>query len=322
MKEAIEQFTKQLSWEPEIQNADRLVDKKYYVLAGMGGSHLAAGLLKLYRPGIPIYTHRSYGLPPYDDAFLKDSLLIASSYSGNTEEVVDFLEEGYSRGYDMMIVTTGGVLLDFAKDNNIPYIQLPDDGIQPRSAYGYSAKALATIVKEEGFLKECMSLAEKVVPKELQKYGEELGDTLEGSVPVFYTSNTNLWIAYNWKIRMNETAKIPAFYNVFPECNHNELTGFDVVDSYQDFIQKFHVVMLKDEADHPRIQKRMQLTEDILEQKGVLVTSLYIQGESRLEKVFNSLLSADWAAYSIATKTGADPENIPIIEELKKKMQE
>ena len=115
MEEAILNFHKQFNFKPEIINKEKIDSPKNFILSGMGGSHLASGLLKTFKPGINLYVHKNYGLPPFEDDFLKDSLLIASSYSGNTEETIDFLEEGYSRGYHMAVITTGGKLLDFAK---------------------------------------------------------------------------------------------------------------------------------------------------------------------------------------------------------------
>lgn len=320
MEEAILNFNKQFGFKPEIVNGDKIKEHKHHILAGMGGSHLASGILKMYKPGIDLYVHRNYGLPPYDDQFFKNSLLIASSHSGNTEEVVDFLEEGYSRGYNMAAIATGGKVLDFAKENNLPYIQMPDDDIQPRSALGYSMVSMAKLVCGECF-ENLGSLEEKLDPESLRKRGEELARDLEGKIPLIYTSTENLWVAYNWKIKMNETGKVPAFYNLFPEMNHNELNGFFQNDKTKELSEKFHVLILRDiDGDHPRVQKRMAVVEGILEEQGIPVTTLGFEGGSVLEKVFNSLLLADWTAFHIAKTNGADPEQVPMIEGFKEKL--
>lgn len=320
MDQAILNFNKQFLFEPIIENADKLGVHKHYVLGGMGGSHLAAGILKTYSPGIELYVHRDYGLPNYDEEFLKESLFIANSYSGNTEETIDFAEEAYSRGFSVAVITTGGKLLEFAKKNNLPYILIPDTGIQPRSALGYSLIAIATFLDQKGCIEEARSLVEIIKPEDFKKAGEDLAKSLSGKVPVIYSSLSNLNITYNWKIKFNETGKIPAFYNILPELNHNEMNGFDIVESTKKLGEPFHFIFLKDKDDHPRVQKRMDVVEKIYEEKGLPVTSLYIEGAGKLERIFTSLLLADWTAFYIALNNGQDPEKVPLIEEFKKRL--
>lgn len=320
MEEAIKNFAKQFEFEPEIKNAENLKkDFKQIVVAGMGGSHLSTGLLKIWKPGIDLYVHRSYELPPFSDEFLKESLLIASSYSGNTEEVVSFLNEGLAKGFSMAVIAVSGKLIDIAKEFNVPYIQIPDTGIQPRSALGFSLVALAKFLGNDALSQELKQLS-SLQPESQKASGEELANDLKGFVPIIYSSVDNLAIAYNWKIKFNETGKIPAFYNVFPELNHNELAGFDVIDTTRDLSKNFRFVFLKDRDDHERIQKRMDVMEKLLENRGLEVIVLELEGESIFEKIFNSLLLADWTALSLSKLYGTEPDKVEIIEEFKKKL--
>ena len=320
MEDAILNFNKQFSYSPEIINREKIGSPKHFIVCGMGGSHLATGILKMYKPGIELYVHRDYGLPPYSNEFLKESLLIASSYSGNTEEVVDFLEEGYSRGLNMAVIATGGKLIEFAKKNYIPYIQMPDDGIQPRSALGYSLIAMSAMTGEYPCCDSLKSLEQNLNPESHRKSGEELAKNLSGKVPIIYSSVQNLPLAYNWKIKMNETGKVPAFYNLFSELNHNEMNGFDVGDKTRDLSSNFHFIFLRDEKDNSRIQKRMDITEDLYEEKGLNVTSLRLTEDDTFVKIFNSLLLADWTALYIAKNNGMEPEAVKIIEDFKAKL--
>jgi glucose/mannose-6-phosphate isomerase len=320
MEEAILNFHKQFGYEPTIINNEKLKKHKHYIVCGMGGSHLSTGLLKIYKPGIELYVHRDYGLPPFDEEFLKDSLLIASSYSGNTEEVVSFLEEGYSKGYNMAVISTGGRLIEFAEYNKLPFIKMPDDGIQPRSALGYSLISMASMVADGLCCDDLRDLQEKLDPSSIREAGEELAKTLKGKIPVIYSSARNLSLAYNWKIKFNETGKIPAFYNLFSELNHNEIAGFDIVPKTEELSSKFHFIFLHDQKDHPKIQKRMDITEEIYEEKGLPVTKLTLSEENVFVKIFNSLILADWAAVSIANNNGAEAEAVPIIENFKKRL--
>lgn len=322
MEEAIKKFPEQFKYEAEVKNSQKLENNyDHYILGGMGGSHLAADLIKIYKTGIDLYVHKDYDLPPYSDEFFKKSLLIASSYSGNTEEAVSFLEEGYSRGYNIAVIATGGKLIKFAKENNLPYVEMPDTGIQPRSALGFALRALSKILGNNGCCTELGALADILKPMEFKPVGEALADSLKGKIPIIYGSSKNLSIIYNWKIKMNETGKIPAFYNIFPELNHNEMQGFDLSEETADLGNPFHFIFLKDSSDHEMIQNRMKVTEDIYEERGLSVTSLYLDGNSIYEKIFNSLMLADWTAVSIAKSNSKDPESVPMVEDFKKRLK-
>ncbi len=317
MEESIRNFAKQFEYKPEIKNVDKLgTGYKNFVLSGMGGSHLPAGILKTYKPELNLYIHRDYGVPEYTKEFCRETLFIACSYSGNTEEVFDFLDESYSRGHDVFVISTGGKLIDFAKENKLPHIQLPKMDIQPRLAVGYTTIALSSVVIPQ-LLPELVSLSKTLDPKKVEKEGNSIAESLFGKVPVIYSSEKNKHIAYNWKIKYNETAKIPAFYNVFPELNHNEMQGYDFIAENEAFSKEFHFIILKDKSDDDRVVKRMDVLQKLFEEKGLGVTEIYLDGNSRFEQIFNSLLLADWVTLAIAKKYGVDPDKVPLIEKFK-----
>lgn len=323
MEDSILKLVEQFEWEPQITNEEKIKEGGYknYVLGGMGGSHLAAELLHTYKPGINLYIHRDYGIPAYDDEFCDNSLFIASSYSGNTEEVVDFLDEVYSKGYDVLVIAIGGKLIEFAEANGLPYIQIPDTGIQPRSALGYSILSIASVVLPEA-MEELKSMAEILQPESLKEEGFNLAESLGEKIPVIYTSTKNKAIGYNWKIKMNETGKIPAFCNVLPELNHNEMQGFDPESggAAKNNVDNFHFFLIHDPEDHLRIAKRMEVIEGLLQEKGYPVTRLYLEGEFPFEKIFRSLILADWFSLGVTQKNGSEPEQVPMIEEFKKRL--
>jgi glucose/mannose-6-phosphate isomerase len=320
MEESIRNFAKQFDYKPEIKNVEKLgTGYKNFVLAGMGGSHLSAGILKTYKPDLNLYIHLDYGVPEYTKEFCRETLFIASSYSGNTEEVMDFLDESYSKGHEVLIISTGGKLIDFAKDNKLPYIQLPKMDIQPRLAVGYSTIALAMVVLPQ-ILPELLSLAKTLNPQKIETQGNSIAESLFGKIPVIYSSNTNRYIAYNWKIKYNETAKIPAFCNVFPELNHNEMQGYDFIADNEALSKNFHFIILKDNLDDERVTKRMDVLQQLFEEKGLGVTEIYLNGNGRFEQIFNSLILADWVTINIAKKYNIDPDKVPLIEKFKKKI--
>ena len=195
---------------------------------------------------------------------------------------------------------------------------MPDTGIQPRSALGYATKAIAKLINNGELMDKFRQLKEKIDVKKNQEEGKKLAVNLIGKIPVIYSSLKNESVSYNWKIKFNETGKIPAFYNVFPELNHNEMIGFDWNEKSKDLSAKFHFIFLKDSGDHPRIARRMDVCEKLFESKGFPVTAITMFGEEILDKIFNSLVLADWTAYYIALQNGADPEQVPMVEEFKK----
>ncbi|MBI3305808.1 hypothetical protein HYZ82_01590 [Candidatus Nomurabacteria bacterium] len=314
MQEAILNFNKQFLFEPEIKNSKNLARKKSFVSIGMGGSNLAPKLLKSWKPDLDILVHSDYGLP---EGELKNKTIIISSYSGNTEESIDAFEIGKKHNLSMVVISTGGKLLDLAIKNKIPYIQMPNAGIQPRMALGFSIKAFLKIIGEEE-LKNISKLATTLNPSDYEEEGKKLAKSFKNHIPVVYSSTRNLSIAYNWKIKFNETGKIPAFYNVFPELNHNEMTGFDLKDATRELSQKFYFILFKDKDDDPRIQKRMGVLENLYKNRGLSIQTIEIKGENIWHKIFGALILADWAAYHTALEYGLEAEQVPMVEEFKK----
>lgn len=320
MEEAIKKFSTQFNFEPDIQNKESFKPAQSFVLAGMGGSHLAAGLLKMSNPDLDLYIHRDYGLPALSHKKFKDSLFIASSYSGNTEEVLDFAHKAHEEKYQVAVIARTGKLIEFAQKNNLPYIQLPDVGIQPRAALGFSLVAMAKFTNNEKLLADLRALSFHINTVAREDEGKVLAQTLAGKIPVIYSSRSNVSLAYTWKITMNETAKIPAFYNILPELNHNEMTGYDVIESTRSLSEKFHFIFLTDELDHPKVTQRATVTQQLLEERGFPTSTIRITGASRWESVFSTILLAEWTALYISRAYGTESEQVPMVEEFKKRI--
>ncbi len=317
MDDAIRNFPKQFAWEPKIENEDLLHQYSKFVVAGMGGSSLAGDLMKVWNPLLDLTVHRDYGLPEIAEVDLSRTLVIASSYSGNTEETLNALDTAIEFGLAVAVVAAGGKLLEKAKELGLPYVELPADGIQPRMATGFSLKAILALLGMDEALQEVATLT-KLNVKPFELAGKKLAGKLTGKLPVIYSSRANLPIAYNWKIKFNETAKIPAFANRFPELNHNEMTGFDSTPTAKSLSEKFHFIFLRDPEDHPRISKRMEVTAKLYRDRGLPVEEIDLGGSNVWEKIFSSTLLADWTAYYLAEAYGADPDKVPLVEEFKK----
>lgn len=321
MYDAIKNFNTQFSFEPAIENAERLKKFSRAVVLGMGGSHLAASLLRITHPELPLIIHSDYGLPPLWGKNPSDTLVIASSYSGNTEEVLSGYQHARVAKLNVAALAVGGALLARAKQDGIPFITLPDTGIQPRSALGFSFRALAALLGLDDVLRDSKGLASSLRPLDFEPMGRALARKLLGRVPVIYSSTKNLPIAYNWKIKFNETSKIPAFYNVLPELNHNEMTGFDVTEKTRPLSDKFYFLLLEDPQDNPSVTKRMVVLEELYRARGLAVERIPLQGNGGShKKIFSSLLTADWAALYTAEQYGVESEQVPMVEEFKKRI--
>lgn len=317
MDKAIRDFPKQFGWEPEVQNAEKLGKYSKYIICGMGGSHLAGGIIKAVKPEFDITIHSDYDLPNWPKERFEGALVIASSYSGNTEESISAFEAAHTAGIPAAAISIGGKLLDLALDYHMPFVQMPDTGIEPRSALGFSLRSMLALMSDIRALRDTAELANTLNVDKHETEGKEFAAELKNKVPVIYASAKNLPIAYNWKIKFNETGKVPAFYNVFPEVNHNEMVSFDVSEATRPLSKNFHFIIIRDPADHPKILKRMEVMAKLFRDRGLSVSILVLENGEAYYKTFYSLLLADWTAYYTSLGYGMDPQEVALIEEFK-----
>lgn len=315
MDETIKSFGAQLTWPPVIENRDCWQKSDKFIVCGMGGSALAAGLLKVAQPRLDLLVHRDYGLPRVPDYFLRQSLIILSSYSGDTAETLDAGHEALEMGLHVAAIANDGKLLDWAKRNSLPYVALPA-GLEPRMALGYALKALGALIGDEQML--AMLSTTTLTPTSLEAPGELLAGKLGARIPVIYSSAVNFPLAYHWKIIFNETAKVPAFANTFPELNHNEMQGFDASIETSEIVKPFSFIFLEDGADDPRIVKRMRMLKRLYRERSLAVEEINLTGSTVWTKIFHSLLLASWTAFYLAQHYQRDPQAVPLIEEFKK----
>ncbi|MDP1743319.1 MAG: SIS domain-containing protein [Candidatus Amesbacteria bacterium] len=261
------------------------------IVVGMGGSHLAADLLKLLKPELDITVYRDYGLPKSKP----NELIVLSSYSGNTEEVLDAYDK--ASGLNRAVITIGGKLLEKAKQDNVPFVLLPA-GLQPRDAIHFCLVALYEL------------LGEKL---ELPEVKPALPIEIIDRIPLIYTSNKFEALGYIWKIKFNETGKIPAFNDVLPEADHNEINGFAKFNN-------FYGLFIFDKSDDPRIINRMKVTAKLYNEIGIPTKFIELTGSDTLHKIFNFLALANATALATAKYYGLDPVADPKNEKLKKEL--
>lgn len=287
--EIIRNFEKQFNYEPIIKNVKKLKKSKDFFVVGMGGSHLAGDIIRDIFPDLDIKIHSDYGLP---NKINKKSLLILSSFSGNTEEVLDSLNCALKVRIPLIIISSGGQLIEIAKAKELPYIELPDKEIPPRMALGYSIKALLKMVNKKIDFK--LSNQENL--------GKEISKKIKGTIPLIYSSNKNKSVGYIWKINFNENSKNPAFNNVFPELNHNEIEGLNKKD--------FSFILIEDDLDHPRIKLRMEIFKK--NYKTITIK----------DNPINLIILSLWTSYYLALENKVDPINVNSIEALKKELSQ
>lgn len=311
IEDSLRGLKEQLLWQPQIQNAEKLKAHRGSILCGMGGSRIAAGFLKTLHPEMDIEIWNDYDLPT--EALTKaglyqDSMVIVSSYSGNTEEAIGNFYAASEAGLNVGVITGGGKLLDLARENGAPYILLPGAHL-PRMAAGYHIKALIAMLGENHIRDEIEKFANENDFALAENIGKAIGESLSGTT-LIYSSRNNRYLAEYFKISLNETAKLPAFSNVLPEFAHNELSGLPEESSF---------ILINDSNDHPRIQIKMSALEILLKEKGFKVFNIHL-AENLANKIFTTYAIAGWVALYAAKKNNINSEEQEIIEEFKKKV--
>lgn len=301
------------------------------VVIGMGGSAIGGDLVRSLLASkiqIPFQVVRHYALPEYVD---DDSLVIASSYSGNTEETLAAVDDALGRKALMVAMTTGGMLREVASLNDIPCLLLPS-GMQPRAALGYAMIPILYLMDIAGFAKGIMKQLPatiELLKRERSKYIEDLpveknaakmlAQKLAGRIPVVYGGATMTdVVATRWKGQLCENGKSLAFANQFAEFNHNELVGWN--ELIQPMRDKLAVIQLHDADDHPKITKRMEIVRGLIQQQGVPVYDIKSTGSTPLERMMSLVQIGDFVSYYLAIAQKVDPTPVAAIETLKKQL--
>lgn len=299
---------------------------KRIVVAGMGGSALAAGLLKsLYRDelNVPFEVVKDYDLPEYVDF---DTLVIASSYSGNTEETLNALARARDKNAQVAIVAAGGKLLDLAKNDSISHVILPP-GLPQRMSMICNLRALTALLAHFGVLhyERFAEIAEQATWLEEQtknwtsdvtvdkNYAKQLALLAVGKTPVFYAGPLMAPIAYKWKISWNENAKNVAFWNEYPEFNHNEFIGWVSHPIEKPFV----IFDLTSSFESPRVLKRMEISDRLLSGMRPRANTIKIEGESPIAQCLWGCILADFVSIYVAILNGVDPTPVELMEKLK-----
>ncbi len=302
---------------------------KNVVLAGMGGSALAADVIRNWlgaRLLVPFEIVRGYSLPGYVGP---ETLVVISSYSGNTEETLAALQDAKKRSARIVIMTAGGTLLDQARDTNSMLLELPEVS-QPRLSVFAGVKALACLL-EDARLTEGVDLRRELLDvadwldieksafnmdnTEGENMAVDLAEKLVGKPVVVYSGMSLRAAAYKWKIDINENAKQLAWCNVFSELNHNEMQGWLFPEQ-----KPVTSVVLHSNLEFARINKRIEVMRDVLESHGYEPEIVEARGTTALQQLLWTILLGDYVSAYLGMMNGIDPTPVDLVEDFKQKL--
>ncbi len=313
----------------KFETSQQPVEADNIIYAGMGGSALAA-VLSVSWPGygVPFQVVRDYDIP----AYVSDkTYFIAASYSGNTEETISALEQAEAKGAHIAVIAGGGKLAELARAKGYPLAVLPK-AEQPRYAVFYNLKALLVLLHQAGlsdgsairelesaadFLKNAAAAWTATVPTD-KNQAKQIAQEVIGKSAVVYGGPKLAPAAYKWKISFNENAKQVAWTNQYPEFNHNEFMGW----TKQPVQKPYAVIDLRSNLEHPRVQKRFEVSERLLSGMRPAPIVVQAEGETLLEQLLWTIALGDFVTIYTALLNGLNPAPVDLIEKFKKSLDE
>jgi glucose/mannose-6-phosphate isomerase len=321
MYDLIEAFPKHLKEAVDIgRSADLKKSEKTFtnvVITGLGGSGIGgriAGQMVAQEATCPIEVYSNYYLPAYVGS---DSLVIASSYSGNTEETLAAMNEAIDRGATVACITSGGKMLEIAKDNGLDHIIIPG-GNPPRTMLAYSLTQQFILLNHFGIAKtdvtdQLVGASEMLVRDHaaIQSLAQEITATIKGKRVVIYSEASTEAVCVRFRQQLNENSKELCWHHAIPEMNHNELVGW--AGGSKDIA----VVLFRHESDHERSQIRMGINKKIFAKYTDTTVEVWSKGDNQVERQFYLINLGDWVSWYLADANGVDPIEIEVIDMLK-----
>lgn len=320
MKDLVQNFTTQLKEAGQI--ADKAIisgdnNIQNIVITGLGGSGIGGTIITEIISDtckVPIIINKDYFLPGFVN---ENTLVIISSYSGNTEETVSAMQQAISKKAQIACVTSGGKVLETAKQNQFDFIEIPG-GKPPRSCIGYSLIQIIKILAAKGFapqsvfsdLQKTITLLDKE-NSNIKAEAEKIAKKLHNKIPVIYSLGTCEGAAVRFRQQINENSKMLCWHNVFPEMNHNELVGWTTKN------ENIAVVTFHTSFDYERTKKRYEVCKPLFEKYSSGVIDIAAKGDSKLEQFFYLINIGDWISCYLADIKGIDPVEVNVIDHLK-----
>jgi len=326
MKALIEGFSKQIEKGLEIfgANPPQQVQQKYtnVVISGLGGSGIGGTIIRdlsTTYANIPVIVNKEYSIPGFVGP---QTLFIASSYSGDTEETLAATQMAAEKKANVICITSGGKLAEMAKNNQWGLLLIPG-GSPPRANLGYSLTQLICIFSAAGLLhNSAKAELEKTVSfiknnsHLISEKGAEIAQQLFKKRIIIYTDAAHEGVAVRFRQQLNENSKMLCWHHVVPEMNHNELVGW--TEKSDDLA----VVFIRNNTDHARNQVRMEINKGIVGNYTNTIVELWAEGDNEIEKTYYIIHLVDWISFYLAEMKGVDIMDIKVIDFLKHKLSE
>ena len=328
MKGAITSFPDQIGesfaimekWSPDKE----YTDIKNIIILGMGGSAIGgdvAEVIAQHHCSVPIIVNRSYTIPHWVDS---NTLILASSYSGDTEETLSAFSQCQERNCSILVLSTGGTLTQHAKDMKLDRVAIPQ-GYQPRAALGFSLTLILLVLERLGFIPNMVSenIKDSIIPIEnlcvelsqSRNSALTIAKKIHSTCPIIYGSECLTWVAaLRFRGQLAENAKMLSFHHHLPEQNHNEIEGWTVNEN---IMGQFSIIWLRDVDDHPGTQDRMDISSSLLESAPRYQLTISQSGTHRDIRLLKLIHYTDWISYYAALLNNVDPTPVNRIQALK-----
>lgn len=287
------------------------------LICGMGGSGIGGSIISQIataQASIPFLVCKDYSIPAFVG---KNTLVIASSYSGSTEETLSAVEKAMQKGAEVVCLSSGGKLVEIAKEKKISFIQIPGN-MPPRAAFGYSFPQLFSILSHynvlpSSYISEIENAANFLLKEkeQIKNIAENISTKLLNKTPVLYADASLEGVLIRFRQQLNENAKTLAWHHTLPEMNHNELVG------WKNENKNLAVLLIRNETDYARTAKRMDICKEIITQKSASFTEIWSKGNNAIERNLYLIHLLDYVSVFLAEKRNVDAEEIEVINFLK-----
>lgn len=298
------------------------------VVAGMGGSGIVGDILKSFlvnRITIPIYVNKDYSIPTFVN---ENTLFFAVSYSGNTEETISATKEAMKRGAKVIAISSDGELEKLCEEKGVVFIRAPE-GYPPRGAIAFMFVPVLKLLSEMliydsdvaiiDTLSELKKLRDNIkadIPKKDNR-AKQLAERIKGKIPIIYGHSIYNAVANRWHTQFNENAEVLSWYGALPEMNHNEVVGWMGDDNSDLFIP----ILIRDNFESDRIDKRIEITKEIVFEKASNdIIEVFGKGDTQLARILYLIYFGDYVSIYLALLYSKDPSPVKIIDELKERL--
>ena len=290
------------------------------LICGLGGSGIGGTIVNdivSLKASIPITTTKDYSIPSFVN---NHTLVIASSYSGNTEETLSAVEKCQTKGAEIAVITSGGALKNLAEENNYNKIIIPA-GQPPRAMFGYAFTELFYMLNHYGVInnsfKSDLERAIDLLDSEksnIQNQAINLAKKMYNQTPVIYVANGFEGVAVRFRQQINENSKMLCWHHVVPEMNHNELLG------WRTNVNNLAVIYLRNKSDYERNQIRIDINKKVISKYTENITEIWSKGNSLIENTLYHINLGDWVSWYLSEMNNVDAIEIDVIDFLKEEL--